>query len=112
VLGAGEVAVETDDVAAASLDPDAAGEAAEDLLGRGRRYIEDRCGRIAKEVVTHIAEIIVLPVEVVGIHQQHLNEAGLVEGKVQAAPEAADVGSRVLEESKLALTRASRRILV
>src|SRR5580692_8018703 len=112
VLGAGEVAVEADDVAAASLDPDAAEEAAEVLLARDRRYIKDRGGRVTEEVVTYIAEVIVLPVEVVGVHQQHLNEAGLVEGEVQAATKTSDIGGRVLEEAELAASCARRRILV
>src|SRR5216684_2158392 len=65
-LGAGEVAVEADDVAVAGLDPDTAEEAAEVLLARDRRYIEDRGGSVAEEVIAHVAEVIVLPVEVVG----------------------------------------------
>ena len=54
------------------------------------RYVEDRGGGVAEEVVAHVAEGIVLTVEVVGVHQQHLDEAGLVEVQVQAAAEAAD----------------------
>src|ERR1700723_3450308 len=82
------------------------------LLARDRRYIKDRGGRVTEEVVTYIAEVIVLPVEVVGVHQQHLNEAGLVEGEVQAATKTSDIGGRVLEEAKLAASCARRRILV
>ena len=89
-LRAGEVAVEADDVAVAGLDPDAAEEAAEVLLALNRRYVEDCGGRVAEEVIANIAEVVVLTVEVVGVHQEHLDEAGLMEGEVQAAAEAAD----------------------
>src|SRR5258705_8140176 len=59
-LGTGEVAVETDDVAVAGLDPDAPEEAAEVFFARDRRYIEDRGGGVAEKVVADIAEVIVL----------------------------------------------------
>jgi len=65
-LSPGEVAIEADDVAVAGLNPDTAEEAAEVLLARDWCYVEDGSGGVAKKVVANVAEVIVLPVEVVG----------------------------------------------
>src|SRR5882757_9010351 len=111
-LSPGEVAIEADDVAVAGLNPDTAEEAAEVLLARDWCYVEDGSGGVAKKVVANVAEVIVLPVEVVGVHQQHLDKAGFVEGEVQASAEAADSGQGMLEESHLVAAAALRGLLV
>ena len=62
-FGAGEVAVEADDVAVAGLDPDAAEEAAEARLPLDGCYVEDGGGDVAEKVVADEAEGVVLAVE-------------------------------------------------
>ena len=42
-----------------------------------------------------------LTVKAVGVHQQHLDKAGLMKGEVEAAAEAGEEGSGVLEEAEL-----------
>jgi len=59
-----------------------------------------RCGR---------SEGIVLTVEVVRIHQHHLDEAGLVKVECKAAAETGNNGHGVLEEPKLAAIGGSLR---
>ena len=92
--GAGEVAVEADDVAVAGLDPDAAEEAAGGVLAVDGGDVEDGGGSVAEEVVADEAEGVVLTVKAVRVHEQHLDEAGLMEGEVQAAAEAGQEGQR------------------
>jgi len=101
-LAACEVSVETDDVAVAGLDPDAAEEAASGTFAVDRRYIEDGGGGVAEEVVADVAKDVVLPVKVVGVHEDHLDKAGLMEVELQAAAEACEERRRLLEEAQLA----------
>ena len=53
------------------------------------RHVKDGGRRVAEKLVADEAEGVVLAVEVVRVHQQHLDEAGLVEVQMQAAAEAA-----------------------
>ncbi len=109
LLLSGEVAVEADDVAAAGLDPDAAEEATGGTLAGDGGDVEDGGGSVAEEVVADVAEGVVLPVEVVRVHEDHLDEAGFVEVEVEAAAKTGDVGHRVLEEAELAVVAGALR---
>ncbi len=109
LLLSGEVAVEADDVAVAGLDPDAAEEATGGALAGDGGDVEDGGGSVAEEVVADIAEGVVLLVEVVGVHEDHLDEAGFVEVEMEAAAKAGDVGHRVLEEAELAVVAGALR---
>ena len=102
-LRAGEVAVEADYVAVAGLDPDTAEEASEGALAVDRSDVEDGGWGVAEKVVADEAEGVVLFIEAVGVHQQHLDETGLVEGEVKAAAQSAEEGGGVLEEAELAV---------
>ena len=86
----GEVAVEADDIATASLNPDAAEEAASGSLSIARGDVKDSGRRRSEKLVANVTENIVLAVEVVRIHQHHLDKASFVEVQVQAATESGD----------------------
>ena len=103
LLAAGEVAVEADDVAVARLHPDAAEEAAILTLSADGEDVEDGGGGAAEEVVADEGEGVVLAVEAVRVHQDHLHEAGLTEGEAQAAGDAVEGAEGVLEEAQFAL---------
>src|SRR5208283_4056042 len=100
--GAGEVAVESDDVTALGLDPDASGETSEVASWVGGGDVEDGGGDVSEEVVADEEEGVVLAVEVVGVHEHHLGEAGLVEGETKTAGEAGDGVEGVFEGSEAA----------
>ena len=109
VLLSGEVAVEANDVTVAGFDPDAAKEAASGLFAGDGRDIEDCSGRVAEEVVADVTEGVVLLIEVVGVHEDHLDEAGFVEVEVESTTESSDVGQRILKESQLTVVASALR---
>ena len=69
--------------------------------------VEDGGGGVAEKVVADEAEGVVLAIEAVGVHEQHLDEARFVEGEVKAAAEAGEEGGGVLEEAELAVVGGS-----
>src|ERR1700682_268906 len=103
LFGAGEVSVEADYVAIAGLDPDASEEASESALPIERGDVEYGGGSGPEEVVADEAEHVVLAIEVIGVHEQHLDEALLMEGQLQTAAEAGEEGGGVLDKAELAI---------
>lgn len=101
LLRPGEVAVETYNVSSSGLDPDAAIETALGGLAWARGYVENGGRSIAKKIISHVAEEIVLTIEIPRVHQQHLDKTGLIEVEMQAAAQACNERSRLLEEANL-----------
>ena len=92
-----------------TLDPDAAEEAARNLLDGGD--VEDLGGNGAEEVVAQEGEVVVLAIEAGAVDDDHAHEAGLVIGEVQIVRDAGDVAEGVLEAALLGCSPPLRKPL-
>ena len=110
--GAGEVAIEADHVAVMGFHPDASEEAPILALAADGRDIEYRGGDVPEKVVADEGEGVVLPIEAVRVHQDHLDEAGLMEGETEARGDAAEGREGVLEEGQFALLRLEVALVI
>ncbi len=99
LLATGEIPVEADYVAVASLNPDTSEESSEGAFAVDRSDVKDGGWGIAQKVIADEAEGVVLFIEAVRVHQQHLDETGFVEGEVKAAAQSAEEGGGVFEEA-------------
>ena len=86
----GKGSVQADDVAAATLDPDAPEKPATRTVCRGF-HVEDHGGHRAQKVVADEAKSVFVAIEVLGIDEQHLHETGFTELQVQRLVQVGDV---------------------
>ena len=110
--GAGEVTIKADDVSAIGLDPDAPKEPSEVISGAGGRDVEDCCGDVAEEVVAYEGKGVMLAVEVIGVHEEHLDEARLMEGETKAVGDTGEGGNGVFEVDEVAFFGAEVAFVV